>query len=301
MHNLILLALCFALGIALRRFKKLPDNATSVLSSFVIHISLPALTLLYIHDLQLNASLLIPLSMAYLFFGLASIFFYFIGRWMKLPPKTIGCLMLTGGLGNTAFVGLPMIESFYGTDAVVIGIIADQAGSFIVLSTFGIITAARYSASGISTKEIVKRIILFPPFIALLVAILLMPIPFPEWATFVLTRLGSTLAPMTLLIVGLELRLDHLKGKIPILTVGLFFKLILAPLTLLGFYVWIAGGSGQILQVTIFEAAMPPMIMGAILAMQYDLDRAMATLMIGIGIPVSFLTLPIWWWLLRGF
>jgi len=299
MENLILLIVCFLLGIALR--PRVPDNAGRVLSEFLVHVSLPAMTLLYIHDIHLNASLLIPMSMAYLFFGLAAAFFYPVGRWLKLPPKTIGALMLTGGMGNTAFVGLPMIEAYYGTGATYIGIIADQIGSFIVLSTFGIMTAARFASEAVSSKEIIKRIIFFPSFVAMVLAMALLSWPFPEWVTFVLQKLASTLAPFALILVGLELHLDHLKGKLTALSVGLLFKLILAPFILMIFYVWIIGGSGQILQVTIFEAAMPPMIMGAVLAMQYDVDRATATLMIGIGIPISFLTLAGWWYVLQGF
>ena len=54
-----------------------------------------------------------------------------------------------------------------------------------------------------------------------------------------------------------------------------------------------------IIQVSIFEAAMGPMIGAAIVAMDHDLDPSLVTLMIGLGIPLSFLTLPGWWWLLQ--
>jgi predicted permease len=47
-------------------------------------------------------------------------------------------------------------------------------------------------------------------------------------------------------------------------------------------------------QITIFEAAMPPQIGAAIVAMERDLDPQLVTLMVGIGIPLSFLTLPMW-------
>jgi malate permease and related proteins len=53
--------------------------------------------------------------------------------------------------------------------------------------------------------------------------------------------------------------------------------------------------------VTIFEAAMAPQIGAAIVAMEHKLDPQLVTLMVGIGIPLSFLTLPLWWLVLRGF
>jgi predicted permease len=52
------------------------------------------------------------------------------------------------------------------------------------------------------------------------------------------------------------------------------------------------------MRVTVFEAAMAPMIGASIVAMDHDLDPPLLTLMLGVGIPLSFLTLPIWWYLL---
>jgi len=53
-------------------------------------------------------------------------------------------------------------------------------------------------------------------------------------------------------------------------------------------------------QVTIFEAAMAPQIGAAIVAIEHKLDPPLVTLMVGIGIPLSFLTLPVWWYMLQG-
>jgi malate permease and related proteins len=50
--------------------------------------------------------------------------------------------------------------------------------------------------------------------------------------------------------------------------------------------------------VTVFEAAMGPMIGASIVAIDHELDPPLLTLMVGVGIPFSFLTLPVWWHLL---
>ena len=52
-------------------------------------------------------------------------------------------------------------------------------------------------------------------------------------------------------------------------------------------------------RITIFEAAMAPQIGAAIVAVDHDLDPALVTLMVGVGIPLSFLTLPLWWYVSR--
>ena len=108
------------------------------------------------------------------------------------------------------------------------------------------------------------------------------------------------LTPLALASVGFQLRLSHLRGKKPALGLGLFYKLALGPALIALLYTGIMRGEGPTLQVTLFEAAMPPMISAGIVALDHDLDPPLVTLMLGIGIPLSFLTLPVWFWLLRG-
>jgi len=84
------------------------------------------------------------------------------------------------------------------------------------------------------------------------------------------------------------------------LSLGLLYKLALGPAILYFVYVVMLGGSGKVMQVTLFEAAMAPMITAGIIAVDHRLNPALVTLMLGIGIPLSFLSLPLWWWLLKG-
>lgn len=300
MNNLLLLIFCFIVGMLLRRFRRMPDNAPATLNSFIIHVSLPALALLYIHDLKISGDVLLVALMAWLVFGLSAGFFWLVGRWLHLPRATVGALILVGGLGNTSFFGLPMVEAFYGKDGLTTAIIADQLGSFFALSILGITVAGIYSSGRPTAVEIAKRIALFPPFIALMIALVLIPVEYAPWFTVLLKRLGDTLAPLALVSVGLQLRLGHLAGNMRNLAIGLGFKLLLAPLVIYLLYVHVLGAHGQTIQVTLFEAAMPPMITAAIITSEHDLDPELSTLMVAVGLICSFITLSAWWWLLRG-
>ena len=300
MNNLILLIVCFIAGMLLHRFKRMPVNTSAVLNSFIIIISLPALTLLSVHEIKISGDIGFMMAMAWLTFGLSAGFFWLLGRWLKLPRPTVGALILTGGLCNSAFVGLPMIEAFYGHQGLASGIIVDQLGSSLVLSTLGITVAGIYSSGRPTASEMAKRIFLFPPFIALVIALLSIPMEYPAWLTSVLKRMGDTMAPLALLSIGFQLRLGHLAGNGRNLAIGLGFKLLLAPLILFLLYVPLLGAHGQAIQITLFEAAMPPMITAAILATEHELDPPLATLMVAVGLIISFVTLTAWWWLLHG-
>jgi len=300
MNNLILLILCFVAGMLLRRYRRMPDNAPATLNSFIIHVSLPALTLLYIHELKISGDVLLTALMAWLVFGLSAGFFWLVGRRLQLSRATTGALMLTGGLGNTSFFGLPMVEAYYGPSGLTTAIIADQLGSFFALSVLGITVAGIYSSGRPSAREIVLRIVRFPPFISLLVALLLIPVEYADGFSVLLRRLGDTLAPLALLSVGMQLRLGHLAEHGRNLALGLGFKLLLAPLLIYLLYVQLLGAQGQAIQVTLFEAAMPPMITAAIVASEHDLDPPLANLMVAVGLLLSFITLSGWWYLWRG-
>jgi hypothetical protein len=300
MSNIILLFVCMAIGMMLRKSGRLPDNSHLVLNTFIIYISLPALTLVQIHGVRLQPALLYAVAMPWLLFLLGTIFFWSIARAMKLTPQTTGGLMLTGGLANTSFVGLPMIAAFYGTSGMATGILIDQLGTYLVLSTVGVTIAALYSTRKSSGGEIAKRICTFPPFIALLVALLALPFTYPQWLTDVLNRLGDTLVPLALVSVGLQLRLDQFDGIKAPLAIGLVFKLLLGPLVLALVYIELLRASGNVIQITLFESAMGPQIGASIIAIQHGLNPPLITLLVGIGITLSFLTLPMWWYVLQG-
>lgn len=300
MGNFLLLGTCFVLGMLLRRSGRLPDNAPAALNGFVLNVSLPALTLVYVHELSLSGLLIYPILMPWIMFGIGCAFFYGIGKWLGLPPETTGALMLTGSLANTSFLGLPMIETFFGPQGLAIGILIDQAGTYLVLSTFGIMIAAMYAhrGTGFSARSVLRKIAGFMPFISLIVALALIPVTYPEWLTHVLERLGATLVPLALVSVGYQIRWSAVRGRARLLGTGLAFKLIAAPALIAALYGALVGFESEEIRITVFEAAMAPQIGAAIVAMEHDLDPPLVTLMVGVGIPLSFLTVPFWAWAL---
>src|ERR1700730_398427 len=255
MGNIILLFARLAIGMASRKCGRVPENAHTTLNAFIIHVSLPALTMLQIHRIVLQQELLYSVAMPWMLFAIGAVFFWVVSKAMKLSPTTTGALMLSGGLANTSFVGLPMIETFYGRNGIAIGILIDQLGTYLVLSTLGIVIASAYSAGANSAGDILKRFFTFPPLLALLLALGLMHVEYPHWLDDVLRRLGDTLSPLALVSVGLQLRLDQLRGNRSPLVLGLSFKLLLAPLLLAILYVGVFRATSEVIRITLFEAA----------------------------------------------
>jgi predicted permease len=272
------------------------------LNGFVINVSLPALTLVTVHRLELQPQLALAVLTPWILFALGAAFFWALAKALGMSRSTTGALTLTGAMANTSFIGIPMIETWYGPTYVGLGVVIDQLGSYLVLSTVGLVFAgvcasrdARFDARALALK-----LLRFAPFVSLLVALALSPVEYPDWLESLLRRLAATLVPLALVSVGMQLRLSQIRGRVTPLALGLTFKLVIGPALVLVLLAGLLGQRGPVIQVSVFEAAMGPMIGAAIVAMDHDLDPALVTLMVGIGVPLSFATLPVWWWLLQG-
>jgi len=56
--NLSMLFVCLLAGRLLRRSGRLADNAHSILKSVILHVSFPALSLRYLHDVRFDSGTL---------------------------------------------------------------------------------------------------------------------------------------------------------------------------------------------------------------------------------------------------
>ena len=295
--NLAMLFVCFLIGIVLHHSRFVPDGTHTGINAFIISISLPAVILAQVHTVSYHPTMAVAAIMPWVLFAVGTVTFGLLGWALKLPRTTTGALIVMGGLGNTSFIGLPMIEAFYGAEWMPVGIIVDQLGTYLVLSTIGILVICLYAEGVVTRREILRRLLPFPPLIALVVALILIRVPYPAWLTSTLLRLGGTLAPLALVSVGLQLRLGALRGNRSLMAAGLGYKLLLAPAIAALVVLGILNLRGPTANVTLFEAGMAPQIGGSIVAIQYGLDARLITLMVGVGTVVSFATLPGWWYM----
>ncbi|MGZ5210515.1 MAG: AEC family transporter, partial [Kaistella sp.] len=291
MSNLILLFLCLFLGFFLRKTKLFPENGHLALNAFVINISLSALSLYYIPKITLSFEVIFPVAVAWLNIFLAIAFFAVLGRRFNWSKAVIGALIMCAGFGNTSFVGIPVIQSLFGENGLKTVMLVDQPGSFVALSTVGIVVANSYSGTKSPVMEILKKIIRFPPFIAFSVAVIfnIFSLQIPTALEEVFSKLGATTVPLALVSVGSQHKWQQPGEYSRPLFWGLFFKLILFPAFIFVLYFIILKQRGETVEIAFLEAAMAPMITAAIIASTHRLEPKLCNLMVGIGIPLSFL------------
>jgi predicted permease len=286
------LALLFAAGYAFKYIPGVPQDLYRRINGFIIFLPLPAITLLFIPKLELTTEAWFPVVSAWAIYALAIPFFYLLKFLFKWTTELYACLVLVCGLGNTSFIGYPIVELLYGADNLTYAILVDQS-TFVVLSTVGVIWATSFSHGKPNIKSSLLRLIKFPPFLTFVAAFFIpaeVLLPAEPWLNF----LGSLMVPLAIFSVGIQFRIGIQNIDLGAFYAGLFYKLLFVPL-ILYLVVFVAlGKEGMLFEVAFIECAMPPMITASIIANQYRLEGEVANALVTYGIPVSFATLWMW-------
>ncbi|MGA8705721.1 MAG: AEC family transporter [Steroidobacteraceae bacterium] len=292
MTALGLLCVCLALGVLVAKLAHPPAGLAQALNWWVIRIALPAMVLDLIPRVHFERQFWFLTLANWLVFAGAALLFALLGKALGWSRGRVGALTLVAGLGNTAFMGYPMIEALRGAPGLSLAVIGDQTGCFTALVFGGVAVTVLYAGRELRPAEVLRQLLYFPPLQALVAGVLL-GLAGDPWPVLhdICGRLATTLSPLALFSVGLQQRLRLPRRILPALSCGLAWKLLLAPALcwLLG---WASGVTGLVLAVGVLQAAMPPMISAVILADQYGLEPPLANAMLGIAILLSLISVP---------
>lgn len=295
-----LVFLMLALGMLCQRVRLFSDNAAETLNRVVLYVLLPAAVLRFASKLTLDISLLGLVAVPWLILLASMVAVEMLARLWRFSPQAKAVLLLCVPLSNSSFLGYPLVQAMLGDAALPFAVVYDQFGSFVMLSTWGVWVLARYAGdTPPSLRDVAQRMIRFPPLIALLAALTLMPAAPPHVVDAVLQRLSDAILPVVSLAVGLQLRLRLSRVHWAPLASGVLLKLLLMPMVAWGI-AWTFDLQGAMAQVAVLETAMPPMITAGALAISHRLAPELAAALVGWGMVLSLGSLPLWHALLGG-
>ena len=282
------------LGYLFQRLRVLPADAAQALTLVVLYVCLPAAVLRYAPRLELSPALLGVAAVPWLLLAATVLLVGVLARVLKLRRDQHGVLLLTVALGNTSFLGYPLTRALIGEDALPYAVVYDQFGAFLIMSTFGLWVLARYGGDAEpSPREMVRKVLLFPPLWALVVGLTVMPASPPSWIDGALLRLSEALLPLAMLTIGLSVQFALPRDELRPLAAGLVLKLALMPALAL-LLVPLLGMTGDMARTTVLEAAMPSMVTAGALAIAQGMAPRLAAAMVGYGLLLSLVTLPLW-------
>lgn len=282
------------LGYAFQRLRVMPDNAAQTLNLVVLYVCLPAAVLRYAPRLHLEPALIGIAVVPWVLLLATVLVVPLLSRALRFRDDERAVLLLTVALGNTSFLGYPLTRALIGEHALPYAVIYDQFGAFLILSTFGLWVLARYGGDRKpSLREMLARIVRFPPLWALVLGFTVMPVEPPAWIAGGLQRLSDALLPLAMLTIGLSVKLALPRDELKPLAAGLLLKLALLPALALPL-VRLLGLHGEMARATVLESAMPSMVTAGALAISHGLAPRLAAAMVGYGLLLSLLTLPLW-------
>ncbi len=284
MEQILFIVFLLSIGYGLK-YLSFPSNFSQSLNLFVIYVSLPATILVQFPKITFNSSLLVPAFIPYfvLFLSIIAVMVFFKNE----SPNTKGALYLLMALGNTSFFGFPILEALVGAESIQYGIVYDQFGSFVILTIYGAIIVALFSGETLKMNQIGKKIITFPPFIFIFLALVFGELP--SVALPFIELISKTLVPLAIISVGfaMELKLDEHKS---VFFKFLALKLMVIPMIIFViFKVFDIGGVVGI--TTLLESAMPPMITAGAIAINAGFAPKLTASLVGYGILFAFFTL----------
>ncbi|NVJ51396.1 MAG: AEC family transporter [Gammaproteobacteria bacterium] len=299
MSSLIILFICVSAGLLLARIKALPENAAQVLNLYVIWVALPALVLSNMSEFTLSAAALFPMLVAWAALLVSAVIVVLVVRSAGWSRDTQAVLLLLVPLGNTSFLGIPLVTALMGNQVLPYIILYDQLGSFLALATYGTVVVALHSGTAVSVPVMTRKVLTFPPFIALIGALLINLFGgLPAVGLVALQAIGATLVPVVMVAVGLQWRFRLPRDDRWPMVIGLAIKLLLLPLMVWG-AMRLLVISPELAQTMVLESAMAPMISAGALATLHNYRPQLVAAMVGYGLLFAFATVPLWWWLLQ--
>jgi hypothetical protein len=245
MSPIFTLILIVGVGILLRRLRVLSTMDAATIRKFVFNVSLPALTFisLYSNPIPVKALWLIPGVIAIQAVGYVS---------FRLVPTRYRETVFSGFLGNTGFMGYPVVQAILGQAALPLAVIYEQTHSFMVFSTW-------------IHKNL--RSFVNPPLVAMLLALVLKRVALPLFFTDACKLVGNSTSPLAMLFVGLNVELDFdWRSLIP---AGI--KLVAIPAMALALTL-VLPVTGDIRSAFILQSAMPTMVASVVYGAEIGLD-----------------------------
>lgn len=287
-------------GVALRRFGVLQRDDSRQLNGVIVYVALPALIFTSVAGADLSLEMLKAAGAAWAVSLAGFAVAWEIAHVLRLPPKTAGGFVLVAALGNTGYLGYPIVRALLGEGAMPAAVFYDVFGTVAVLFTLGIAVAARHGEHE-GRLDVLKELFTFPAMIALLVALAyrLLPLPAQVSATVMewMAIPANMAVPLIMVSLGVSLDFSALRGSLAPLGAVAGVKLALLPAIAVAVAMLTKDMAG--VRVLALQAGMPSMMLTLVVGERFKLDTAFiaaAILVTTIGclvtIPVVQLLLP---------
>ncbi|TLD89160.1 AEC family transporter [Helicobacter sp. MIT 05-5294] len=271
----------------------LKQKQSRTLLDFAITFTIPCLIFDGIYHLSLDLSLTLTILTGFLCSLLGGFFAVIVGYFFRFSRATIVSMFLLASFGNTLFIGIPIVIGIYDSSFIGKVVFYDALATALPFSLIAPFVLSLGAKEPISLFASVKRIVIFPPFIALLLGFCAKVVTLPDFIFGPIRALGGATTAVALFAIGLSLGFGAIKSAYKSATIVILCKTLIAPFLFIGILklLEIEISPNQVL--AILECGMPTMALAGAMIIKAKLDSNLAVSSIAFGILFSFVSVPI--------
>jgi len=284
--------LVIGLGFVVAKFGSINEHGRKAITALIIDLIFPCYVINgFIKNIGMfsGGDALFALGLATLVQGTTLAVNHFLYR--KVPKERQSVLRYGTAISNSAFLGLPLVESVFGSAGLT------YASIFVIpqrINCFGI--AINYFIPSDENANALKKTLTQPSILATIVGIVIMQVGWrpPELVVNTISSIAACSTPLSMLMIGAMIYSLGGEKRLDRLTVWFtFLRLIGIPLVVFILF-RLAGLDRIVVGTAVLLAAMPAGTTVALLADKYGMDAGFAGKLVLVTTVVSMLTLPVW-------
>ena len=293
-------------GFLCRRFKVVSLETKNFLNNLVYYAAMPAMIFKGIVSFDFQSTFRLDIVAQNLLTTLVVFLLTFGVSFLIKDPKKRGAFHMGCFRSNQGYMGLPVVDSFFGARAVSITSLINGFDSpYCVILSIVALEIFRTIAYGNGNKEGAKKLLLSKLFDVIknpfLIATVLgficvwlkLNVLSLGFVRELLTLTSNISMPLSLFVIGCSINFGSIRKNVGIIASVSAIKLVLAPV--IGFIigVFIFSLSGEDLAFSVLLVGMPSSVSSYALAAQMDTDDELMASIIGITTALSIITIPI--------
>ncbi len=300
LEGVIIMLVLIILAIFLQKIGLLAKSNSSLFSSLVLKVTLPALIFSSLAVQQINPNLLIVSAIVAIVEIICIMLVWIITKIINLDRGETGALMLVSAFGMSTMLGYPIIREVFPNNIVAFedAVVISEFGVGLLIFILGPIIAMHYGKSNVNEKSVfasIKQFFVSPIFFAIISGILFSFIPLPKDSQWVITakhlfeHIGNANMFLVALTIGLLIEIKKTSRLYSFLTAAIILKLIIQPI-FTHFLGSILNIDTMIQQIALLETAMPSAILAAIYAKHYDCKPELVSTTIVVSLVFSLVS-----------
>lgn len=293
LNQMIILFLLVLVGYAASRFKIMDEGFNGKLSKLVLNVTCPALVLSSVlgnTDLPGAKEIFSIMLVACISYAMAVVIAVFAPMLLKIPGTQLGTFRFMYAFGNTSFMGFPVVQALFGTNAVFYAAVFNMPFN-VLLYMMGVMFL-----SGENGKFKLSREMVVNPAVITSVAAIILALAKPQAPSVItesLSLLGQITTPAAMLIVGSTLATLDVKeilGGWRLYVMALFRLFVMPGVVWLVMHHFVT--DPQTLGIAVVLSGMPVAAACTMLCLEYGGDFKLASQGTFITTLLSVITVP---------